>query len=176
MKNYKKDNYQIYCWCCDLHSNTGEGRLAYLFLDYLLKVVKKIEIGTYKTNFHIWKKIYKKNYRHYKLKLILIYLENMYCHFLEFLCYWINYFKSKKLFYINYLPLWNIFIFLLAPPKTNFGPITGSIYSGKVYNLNTFVRKYIFHILYKISYLLLLIRKKKNSILNIKLRKLTVKI
>jgi len=160
LKNYKKDNYQIYCWCCDLHSNTGEGRLAYLFLDYLLKVVKKIEIGTYKTNFHIWKKIYKKNYitankinfnlfRKYALPFFGIFM------------LWINYFKSKKLFYINYLPLWNIFIFLLAPPKTNFGPITGSIYSGKVNSLNTFVRKYIFHILYKISYLLLLIRKKK---------------
>jgi hypothetical protein len=160
LKNYKKDNYQIYCWCCDLHSNTGEGRLAFLFLDYLLKVAKKIEIGTYKINFYIKKKIYKKNYittnkinfnlfRKYALPFFGIFM------------LWINFFKNKKIFYINYLPLWNIFIFLLAPPKTNFGPITGSIYTGKVYNLNTFIRKYIFYILYKISHLLLLIRKKK---------------
>ena len=160
MKDYKKNNYQIYCWCCDLHSNTGEGRLAILFFDYLLKVVKKIEIGTYKRNFCIEKKIYKKNYittKKINFNLFRKYVLPFYGIFML----WINYFKSKKLFYINYLPLWNIFIFLLAPPKTNFGPITGSIYSDKVNNLNTFVRKYIFYILYKISHLLLLIRKKK---------------
>lgn len=160
MKNYKKDNYQIYCWCCDLHSNTGEGRLAFLFLDYLLKVVKKIEIGSYKNNFYIDEKINKKNYittNKINFNLFRKYL----LPFFGIFMLWINYFKKKRLFYINYLPLWNIFIFLLAPPKTNFGPITGSIYSGSVNNLNTFIRRYIFNILYKISHLLLLIRKKK---------------
>ena len=104
MKNYKKDNYQIYCWCCDLHSNTGEGRLAFLFLDYLLKVAKKIEIGTYKINFYIKKKIYKKNYittnkinfnlfRKYALPFFGIFM------------LWINFFKNKigsKLKYFIY--------------------------------------------------------------------------
>jgi len=160
LRDYKKNNHQIYCWCCDLHSNTGEGRLAFLFLDYLSKVVKKIEIGGYKTNFSIENKIYKKNYittNKINFNLFRKYL----LPFLGIFMLWINYFKNKNIFYINYLPLWNIFIFLLAPPKTNFGPITGSIYSGKVYNLNTFIRRYVFYILYKISHLLLLIRKKK---------------
>jgi len=160
LRDYKKNNHQIYCWCCDLHSNTGEGRLAFLFLDYLSKVVKKIEIGGYKTNFSIGKKIHKKNYittNKINFNLFRKYL----LPFLGISMLWINYFKNKNIFYVNYLPLWNIFIFLLAPPKTNFGPITGSIYSGKVYNLNTFIRRHIFYILYKISHLLLLIRKKK---------------
>jgi hypothetical protein len=160
LKNCKKDNYQIYCWCCDLYSNTGEGRLALLFLDYLLKVVKKIEIGTYNSNFYIGGGIYKKKYIITNKINFNLFRKYIFPFFGIFML-WINYFKSKKLFYINYLPLWNIFIFLLSPPKTNFGPITGSVYSGKVHNLNTFVRKYIFHILYKISHVLLLIRKKK---------------
>ena len=160
MKNYKEDNYQIYCWCCDIYSNTGEGKLAFLFLDYLLKVAKKIEVGTYKTNFYIEEKTYKKNYVPTN-KINFNLFRKYVLPFFGIFMLWINYFKKKKLFYVNYLPLWNIFIFLLAPPKTNFGPITGSTYSGKVYNLNTFIRKYVFFILYKISHLLLLIRKKK---------------
>ena len=27
--------------------------------------------------------------------------------------------------YLNYLPLWNFLIFILLPPKTLLGPITG---------------------------------------------------
>jgi hypothetical protein len=156
----KKKNYQIYCWCCDFYSNTGEGKLALLFLDYLLKVVKKIEIGTYKKKFYFESQNSKKFFEISKKINFNLFWKYVLPFFGIFML-WINYFKNKKLFYINYLPLWNIFIFLLVPPKTNFGPITGSLYVGKVNNLNTFIRKYIFYFLYKISYFLLLLRKKK---------------
>ena len=51
--------------------------------------------------------------------------------------------------YVNYLPLWNIFLFILLPPKTIFGPITG----GAHYNINkiNLTRKYVFPILFLIS-------------------------
>jgi len=160
LTEYKKKDYQIYCWVCDFYSNTGEGKLALLFLDYLLKVVKKIEIGTYKKKFYLESKN-SKNFFEISRKINFNLFWKYVLPFFGIFMLWLNFFKSKKLFYINYLPLWNIFIFLLAPPKTNFGPITGSIYSGKVNSLNAFVRKYIFYILYKISHLLLLIRKKK---------------
>ena len=160
MTKNKKKNFHIYFWCCDFYSNTGEGKLAILFLDYLLKIIKKktIKIETFNKDFYIKKKIQKEIYLESK-KINFNPFRNYFLPFLGIFMLWINYFKSKKIFYINYLPLWNIFIFLLAPPKTNFGPITGSIYLGKVNNLSTFIRKYIFFILFNISYLLLLIRK-----------------
>ena len=161
MTEHKVKKYQIYIWCCDLYSNTGEGRLAYLFIDYLCKITKKsIKITTYKNNFDIKNKI-PKNLLFESKKINFNLFRRYGLPFLGIFMLWINYFKNKQLFYINYLPFWNIFIFLLSPPKTNFGPVTGSLYFGKVYNLDKFIRKYIFYILYKISFYLLLIRKKK---------------
>jgi hypothetical protein len=62
---------------------------------------------------------------------------------------WLN--RDKNIIYINYLPLWNFLIFLFLPKKTIIGPITGGVYHGKVYSFNSFIRKYIFPIFYKIS-------------------------
>ena len=59
--------------------------------------------------------------------------------------------KKKKVAYINYLPLWNFFIFMLLPPKTILGPITGGaqyLNSGKIH---FFIRKFLFPLFYKIS-------------------------
>ena len=64
---------------------------------------------------------------------------------------WVNYFHKKNLCYVNYLPIWNPFVFFLLPPGTILGPITGSIYKGRVFNVSLFLRKYIFPILSKIS-------------------------
>ena len=77
---------------------------------------------------------------------------------------WVNYFKGKKIVYINYLPLWNFLIFMLVPPKTIFGPITGSSYNNSANNmLNKFIRQFIFPIFFNISVMFLLIRKSKNT-------------
>ena len=35
---------------------------------------------------------------------------------------WVAFFKKKVI--CNHIPLWNILIFMLCPPKTIFGPIT----------------------------------------------------
>ena len=44
--------------------------------------------------------------------------------------------KNKEICYINYLPLWNFLIFILLPPKTILGPVTGGkILSGSLYDL-----------------------------------------
>ena len=72
---------------------------------------------------------------------------------------WI-YFLSKKVIYLNYLPYWNFLIFLLLPPKTIIGPITG----GAVFTKGSsdyLIRKYIFPILYLLSNFVLIIRFKK---------------
>ena len=119
---------RINYWVCDNSYNTGEGRLALFFLQDLKKnyKIKKIK-QTYK-NAVI-------NHRY-----ISPFVGIFYC--------WIYYLKNKKVCYINYLPLWNFLIFLLLPPRTIIGPITGG---AQFVDESFFIRSYLFPILYKIS-------------------------
>ena len=70
------------------------------------------------------------------------------------------FFKNKKVIYVNYLPYWNFLIFLLLPPNTLIGPITG----GALFNSASkdyYIRKYIFPLLYLLSSSILKIRFKQ---------------
>ena len=69
---------------------------------------------------------------------------------------WLNYLKKRRVAYINYLPLWNFFIFLFLPPKTIIGPITGGANYKNKFNL---VRTVIFPLLFKVSELFIIVRK-----------------
>jgi hypothetical protein len=71
---------------------------------------------------------------------------------------WKKYLNQETVCYLNYLPLWNFLIFVLLPPKTVFGPITGGAYYSKSFKLNYFIREYIFPIFYKISEFLINLR------------------
>ena len=70
----------------------------------------------------------------------------------------VSFYKKKKIAYINYLPLWNFFIFALLPPKTLFGPITGGANFKKNNNI---IRRLLFPIFYKLSEFFLIIRGEK---------------
>jgi hypothetical protein len=59
------------------------------------------------------------------------------------------------------LPLWNLPILLLLPPGTIFGPITGSVYTEKIYNIQSFLRKFIIPLLYFIADKIIYFRKQK---------------
>ena len=76
--------------------------------------------------------------------------------------------KGKNICYLNYLPLWNSLIFLLLPPKTILGPITGGSHFKKEISINYFIRKFIFPKLYKLS-LYMLFARKFNPIFSTKL-------
>ena len=69
--------------------------------------------------------------------------------------------RKKKIVYLNYLPLWNFLIFLILPSKTVLGPITGGAEFLQVNNFNTYLRKYFFPLLYKISLTIINIKFKK---------------
>jgi len=120
----KRINY----WVCDNSYITGEGRLASFFLQDLKKnyKIKKIK-QTYKNAIT-------------KHRYISPFVGIFYC--------WIYYLKNKKVCYINYLPLWNFLIFLLLPPRTIIGPITGG---AQFVDESFFIRSYLFPIFYKIS-------------------------
>ena len=128
---------EYYCWCCDYNSNTGEGNLARIFVNNQKKHNKnKIKIFT--PNKIIINKFLLKICNH---KYISPFIGIFFC--------WISYIKNKIPVYINYLPLWNIFLFILLPPNTVFGPITGGAYYKK--DRINIIRKYIFPILFFVS-------------------------
>ena len=94
---------KLFVWTCDFSENSGEGKLARLF-------IKKLNNNNeYKIIFN-QKKI----------------LHNKYTSTINGIFYcWAKYLKNEKVCYLNYLPLWNILLFIFLPPKTLLGPITG---------------------------------------------------
>ena len=100
-------NKKIYYWVCDKSENSGEGQLALFFLKNLRKKYKTTEIKKPKIKNQFLSKIL--NY-----KYIIPFLGVLYC--------WKFFFYKKKIYYINYLPLWNFALFLLLPPNSNMDP------------------------------------------------------
>ena len=133
-------NYKLIFWACDYSEKTGEGNLARKFIKENYNN-KKTKINTFRF----------KNFLNYKY--ILPYVLVINC--------WRDYLRGYKVGYLNYLPLWNFPIFLLLPPKTILGPITGGAFFTKKNSINFFIRKFIFPIFYKISELILNLRFKK---------------
>ena len=130
------NNNKIYFWACDYSPSTGEGRLGRLFVKFLEK--KSIPVKISNTHAGIL-----------DYKYISPFVGIIYC--------WLFFFKKKKVAYINYLPLWNSIIYLLLPPKTILGPITGGSNFSRS-NKDYIARKYIFPLLYKISEAIIILR------------------
>ena len=127
---------KLFIWTCDYSENSGEGKLARLFVQNLNKKKKFI----IKFN---QKKVLKQKY-------ISTFYGIIYC--------WRKYLNQEAVCYLNYLPLWNFLIFIFLPPKTILGPITGGAYYSKSNILSYFIRGFIFPIFYKISEFLLNLR------------------
>jgi hypothetical protein len=143
----------IYVFACDLESNRGEGLLGLNFIKLVSKFHPNItfECVSPKAKFFLKNNNFKKVERKNNINVNFKYLSQYIFPFIGIILLWINFFKKKKLIYLNFLPLWNFFIFLLAPPGTKFGPITGSEFKENVNGLSDFIRKYIFPLLYTIS-------------------------
>ena len=118
---------EIYCWACDYSKSTGEGQLARLYVD--------LKLGKHNTQIVTPSLINLKNNHLNKLKNYK-YISP----FVGIAKLWILYFQNKKTVYVNYLPLWNFLIFLLLPPETKIGPVTG----GSFHNPKNYLRKNIF--------------------------------
>ncbi len=127
---------EYFCWCCEYNNTSGEGLLGKKFINKYFKN-KKIKILLPK------KKIFFKDYIYPYMGIIIL---------------WFYYFKGKKIIYLNYLPLWNFLLFILCPPKTIFGPITGSIQINKINSLKSIIRYFLFPYFYKLSLIFLNIR------------------
>jgi hypothetical protein len=142
-------NFDVFVWSSDFEEFTGEGLLARSFIKtiYQDKDVKIKIISNTGIYFINDKKIYIKNKSKYENNFLNKYLKI----FFGIALIWIHHFKKKKIIYLNYLPLWNFFIFILLPRNTVLGPITGGIH----YNINSvlskIVRNFFFPIFYKLS-------------------------
>jgi len=121
-----QNKIELYCWACDFENSTGEGNLARLFI---------------KKNFALGK------YRIFTLNNIKILNYKYLSPLIGILFCWYFFIIRKKTVYLNYLPLWNFLLFIILPPKTIFGPITGGAY----YKKKNVLRKFLFPFFYKIS-------------------------
>ena len=128
---------KIILWACDYSSESGEGNLSRKFVKKNF-INKKIRVISYN----------KKNILNYKY--ISPFIGIFYC--------WKYYLKGNKVGYLNYLPLWNFLIFLLLPPKTIIGPITGGAKFNNLNIINYLIRKFIFPVFFYISNILINIR------------------
>jgi hypothetical protein len=135
----------IYFWACDICKSSGEGILARSF-------IKKLKI--YNKNYKIINickksKFQKKNLEQNCSNFFHKYIFPLYGIYVL----WKYHLNGKITCYINYLPLWNILIFLLLPQKTILGPITGS-YPLKKWSIKL-------NFIYKISSVILKIKYNK---------------
>ena len=134
----------IYIWASDFSNFTGEGNLGRLFVSLKLKKKYSINICKFQSGHYIADRVFGHKY-------VLPILGIINC--------WKYFLLGKKVCYLNYLPLWNSLIFLLLPPKTILGPITGGSYFKKELNFNYLVRKFIFPLFYFFSSYILFFRK-----------------
>ena len=128
--------YDLYCWASDFSSQRGEGILARHYIQSLSKQKqKKIFVKSTEGNFLINKGLVKKLSIKSKKQtnLNLSFVDNYLSPFYGIIYLWVNFFKGRGVCYLNFLPLWNTFLFILLPPKTHLGPVTGFIYKKKVF-------------------------------------------
>ena len=138
----KKYKGKIYVWASDTSVYSGEGNLARKYIFYLKKKYQVIYI----------KNIFK-NKKEFKHK----YIEPFY----GILVLWTEFLKGNKICYVNYLPMWNFLFFLILPPTTLIGPITGGAHNVSSSILNFYVRAFLFPVFYFITNIIFLFRFKK---------------
>ena len=138
----KKKNF---VWACDYSDLSGEGNLARIFVNQKLRSYEVKICNLKKSKNLIYQFL---NYKYFSP-------------FYGILICWKNYLAGRNVSYINFLPLWNFFIFLFLPPKTILGPITGGSFFNKDDKINYIIRKYFFPVLYNFSCFILKFRKGK---------------
>jgi len=140
-----KNKYTIYYWASDTRSNTGEGILANEFLSDIQKYYKNYILVNINKNINNYHSFYNKYFLNFFGAIQL----------------WKYYCCGKKTVYINYLPIWNFLIFLVLPPKTILGPVTGSLLYNKYSLLDTLRRRLLLNIFKNISLFIIFLRNKK---------------
>ena len=146
----------LFIYCCDSAHYRGEGILANNFKIILKKIFKDLKIITYTPEYNFF---YKKD--NLKKKLNHSFFYKYLTPILGIVKVWEYHLKGNKTAYLNFLPLWNFFLFLFLPKKTILGPITGGSYQGVNLHIKTILRKKIIFTFYLVSIFLIKLRKFK---------------
>ena len=147
-----KNKNKLFFYCCDFARYRGEGILANNFKLILKNIFKNISITIYTPEnklFNAKKKINHNFFYKYFAPIFGI------------LKIWMYHLKGNRTAYVNYLPLWNFFLFIFLPKKTILGPITGGIHQGNDFHIKTILRKIVINIFYSISIFFIRIRNLK---------------
>lgn len=142
-------DFEVFIWAADFEDFTGEGLLARLFVkNYFNLSKKKIKIYSNNNRYYLHEKKLKiVEKKLYENTFIQKYIYPFYGIFLI----WYFYLQGKKVCYVNYLPLWAFWIFLLLPKKTILGPITGGVYKKNTYTINNLIRRFVITFFYLLT-------------------------
>ena len=145
---------KIFIWCSDIQKNNGEGVLANKFVNDL-KIYNRNYIFEIKTLSLGYTKFLRKIFGSIADRLIFPFSGILYLWFVFIFK------KKKKICYVNYLPLWNFLLFILLPPKTILGPITGGSKYLKKPFFNYYLRKIVLNFFCILSIQILKLRQNK---------------
>lgn len=152
-----RNKNQLFIYCCDIAKYRGEGILANNFISTIKKIFKNENMKVYTPENKF--SLIKKKLSNKKLNHSFFY--KYFTPLFGVLKIWSYHLKGSKTAYINYLPLWNFFLFIFLPKKTILGPITGGIYQGENYHIKTLTRKILIHTFYLVSIFFIRIRNLK---------------
>ena len=124
---------KIIFWASDYSKKSGEGKLARLFISNLKK--KKIK------KLKIIKSLFTKHDNKFNERFFSSWVHKYISSAYGIIKLWIFFILGWRPCYLNYLPLWNFFIFLSLPPNTILGPITGTILKEKKFFLKNFLEQ-----------------------------------
>ena len=147
-----KNKNKLFFYCCDFKKYRGEGILANNFKSFLKKNFKDISIIIYTPE---------NKFFNAKRKINHNFFYKYFSPIFGILKIWLYHLKGNRTAYVNYLPLWNFFLFIFLPKKTILGPITGGVYHGNNSHIKTILRKIIIYIFYSISIFFIKIRNLK---------------
>ena len=146
----------IFAWACDFSSFRGEGILARNFAKDFSNIKKvNIFVKTPHNTYLVSNGEIKKNKKYEKKIINFNLFENYYWPIFGILYLWINYFKSKKILYLNFIPLWNFLLFYFLPPKTLIGPITGFLPKNKIESFSGLIRIILIPFFYRLTMLVI---------------------
>jgi hypothetical protein len=97
---------KLFVYCCDIAKYRGEGILANNFILILKKIFRDIEVYTPENKFFFIKK--KKNHKIINHCFFYKYFTPLF----GILKIWMYHCKGNSTAYLNYLPLWNFFLFM----------------------------------------------------------------
>lgn len=125
---------KIIFWASDFSKESGEGKLARLFISKLndYKQINKSRMI---------KSVFIKKEKATNKKFFFSWVHKYIGPIFGIIKLWFFFLKGWRTCYLNYLPLWNFVIFLFLPPNTILGPITGTILKDNNFFLKNLLEK-----------------------------------